>query len=407
MDPNTPLYRSLSNDALHTETLEAAKREKQATLALLEFLAEVDERRLYSMRGYASLWEYTHLALGYSEAQASERVAAMRLMRKVPEVKAKLQAEELTLTSAAKFASFVRRENCSMERTHEILEKISEKSVRETVRVLATEQSHTVHRPDTMRPSGPETSRVSFDADPEFLALYEEVKNLQGRPQWDMNDRLKEAMKVFLHERKKTFTAKKTRGSRVKAGAASEGETQTAENASPIYPAESAVTAIVETLPTDRTLEKDPAPDNATPLIRASEVKSAAQKKADNDAPSDTVNRETVHCDAVHRRADTTKEKPLSVKSRYIPVEAQRAVRRRSGGRCEYVDCKTQRRCTSRFGLQFDHIVPFAQGGPSTLENLRHLCANHNRLAAVQVFGRAKMEPYFENSRRPGGASGK
>jgi 5-methylcytosine-specific restriction endonuclease McrA len=58
------------------------------------------------------------------------------------------------------------------------------------------------------------------------------------------------------------------------------------------------------------------------------------------------------------------------------------------------MDEKTKRRCTSRFALEFDHILPFAKGGASTLENCRHLCAGHNRFAAVKEFGRAKMELY-------------
>jgi hypothetical protein len=101
---------SLSNEALHAETLSAARDEKRATLVLLEFLAEVDARHLYSERGYSSLFEYVHRELGYSESQASERVSAMRLMRKFPHVKVKIEQHALTLTSAARFASFVRNE---------------------------------------------------------------------------------------------------------------------------------------------------------------------------------------------------------------------------------------------------------------------------------------------------------
>src|SRR6185437_15510137 len=76
----------LSDQELHARTLVAASKEKAATLALLDYLAEVDIRRLYSAQAYSSLWEYVHKALGYSESQASERVAAMRLMRRLPEI---------------------------------------------------------------------------------------------------------------------------------------------------------------------------------------------------------------------------------------------------------------------------------------------------------------------------------
>src|SRR5688500_1434826 len=123
--------KSLTDEVLFDETLKAAAFEKQATLRLLEYLAEVEERLLHLARGNSSLWEFVHKALGYSESQASERVSAMRLMREVPEVKEMLKEEKLTLTSTSKLAMFVKREECSKERTLELLEKITEKPTRE------------------------------------------------------------------------------------------------------------------------------------------------------------------------------------------------------------------------------------------------------------------------------------
>ena len=78
-------------------------------------------------------------------------------------------------------------------------------------------------------------------------------------------------------------------------------------------------------------------------------------------------------------------------RSRYIAVDVERDVWQRDGGQCTFVDPLPKRRCMSRYGLQLDHVMPLACGGPSTLENLRLLCASHNRLAAEQVFGKKKM----------------
>src|SRR4051812_35745047 len=41
------------------------------------------------------------------------------------------------------------------------------------------------------------------------------------------------------------------------------------------------------------------------------------------------------------------------------------------------------------------HIRPHALGGPNTRENLRLLCPAHNQLAAIQVFGAAKMARFI------------
>ena len=72
--------------------------------------------------------------------------------------------------------------------------------------------------------------------------------------------------------------------------------------------------------------------------------------------------------------------------SRYIPAEVKRLVWARDQGRCSYVNPKTGQRCGSRYMLQMDHIEPYALGGRSTKENMRLLCAGHNRFRARQTF---------------------
>jgi hypothetical protein len=44
-------------------------------------------------------------------------------------------------------------------------------------------------------------------------------------------------------------------------------------------------------------------------------------------------------------------------------------------------------RCTARAFIQVHHEWPWARGGGETVENLRLLCASHNRLLAERDFG--------------------
>ena len=40
--------------------------------------------------------------------------------------------------------------------------------------------------------------------------------------------------------------------------------------------------------------------------------------------------------------------------------------------------------CLTRHGLEIDHLVPFGQGGPTTLDNLARLCNHHHRLKTYE-----------------------
>jgi 5-methylcytosine-specific restriction endonuclease McrA len=88
-----------------------------------------------------------------------------------------------------------------------------------------------------------------------------------------------------------------------------------------------------------------------------------------------------------------------STHPRTIPAEIRRAIYHRDGGQCTYAG-PTGHRCESR-AVQFDHIVPVARGGTSTVSNVRLLCGPHNQLVAEQTFGRAFMREKRSESDDP------
>lgn len=100
------------------------------------------------------------------------------------------------------------------------------------------------------------------------------------------------------------------------------------------------------------------------------------------------------------RQFRTPRARPAGKKaenSRYIPMKVRKTISERSGGACEYVDPLSGRRCGARFKLQFEHIKPFAWGGRSTVENLRHYCHGHNQLEALREFGRETMGRWIDH----------
>ena len=73
-----------------------------------------------------------------------------------------------------------------------------------------------------------------------------------------------------------------------------------------------------------------------------------------------------------------------------IPNRVKREVFERDGGVCCFVGESHlgSRRCGSTYQLEYDHVVPRALGGASTVDNLRLLCRNHNQRAAERVLGK-------------------
>lgn len=80
------------------------------------------------------------------------------------------------------------------------------------------------------------------------------------------------------------------------------------------------------------------------------------------------------------------KRRPLKQGSRHVPVEVARAVWERDQGQCAFVD-DVGRRCTSRRYITVEHRLPYAAGGPATVENLCLLCGAHNAYRAREAFG--------------------
>ncbi len=84
-------------------------------------------------------------------------------------------------------------------------------------------------------------------------------------------------------------------------------------------------------------------------------------------------------------------------RSRHIPQEIRDEVFARDGGRCAFVG-DDGKRCGSDWNLEIDHIIPFARGGKNTPDNLRLLCAKHNRLAAEREYGSEFMKKYYHRA---------
>ena len=86
--------------------------------------------------------------------------------------------------------------------------------------------------------------------------------------------------------------------------------------------------------------------------------------------------------------------------TRHIPAEVKRAVWLRDGGRCQW-PIASGGICGSTTRVEYDHIVPLARGGSSTVGGLRLLCRRHNFIHAEQTYGREHMARFVSQARPP------
>lgn len=77
--------------------------------------------------------------------------------------------------------------------------------------------------------------------------------------------------------------------------------------------------------------------------------------------------RKARHADVHHPRATSA-----CGTGRHVPAAVKRAVWERDSGQCAFVG--TAGRCTERGFLEYHHLVPYADGGPTTAANLELRC---------------------------------
>ena len=71
--------------------------------------------------------------------------------------------------------------------------------------------------------------------------------------------------------------------------------------------------------------------------------------------------------------------------ARHIPAPVRREVWARDDGQCAFVGAAG--RCTERGFLEYHHVVPFADGGATSADNLELRCRAHNAYEAERWFG--------------------
>ncbi len=155
--------KRLTDQVLIQNTDRCVREEREVLTRTLHHFREIERRRLYCDFQYGSLRQMLVQHYGYSDDEAYRRISAMQLITELPEVEEKINQGELSLSHLGIAQSFFRQEKkvqqaeVSKELKLEILEQISDKTIRETQKFMFSQSS----APETLRPE--KVSIVSQD----------------------------------------------------------------------------------------------------------------------------------------------------------------------------------------------------------------------------------------------------
>ncbi len=319
----------LSDDELLEEVRRLAGGERQATAQLIASLAELDARRLYLGQGCSSLFTYCTQVLRLSEHSAYGRIEAARAARRFPVILELLANGSVNLTTVGLLAPHLTTQNHLA-----LLDSACHKSKRDVEHIVAC-----------LRPQPPVPSTVRKLPSP----------------------RAAEGVGLGL--------------------VAVQNDAALSPAPCPAPPPPRP--AVVGPLAPDRYKVQFTVPrDTYEKLRRAQDLLRHTIPSGDPAAIFDRAltlllaDLERTKCAAVERPRTT---RASSRPSRHVPATVKREVWARDGGQCAFVGANS--RCTERGFLEFHHVVPYAAGGATTVENLELRCRSHNAHEAELYFG--------------------
>jgi hypothetical protein len=335
---------SLSDPDLLTATVRAAHVERDATACLVALLAEVDTRRLYLGEGYSSMFVFCTRRLQMSEHAAYARIEAARVARRTPGILDRLTDGRLSLTTIGLLAPHLNGDH-----DEELLEAATHLSKREVEHLIAAlhpqpEIPASVRALPLSAASAAVTSELAPPASAESLAPLMAPAN------------------------------------RTAAVAAGQPVRVTASHA---------VTTVAPLAPRQYLLRVTIGEETQRKLERARDLLRHEVPDGDLAAIIDRAltllvsKAERTKFAAASARPRTRNRTPVPTRSRRIPAAIRRAVWARDQGRCCFVGHAG--RCGETGFLEFHHVIAFAAGGPSTVENLELRCRPHNGYEAERA----------------------
>jgi hypothetical protein len=391
----------LSDAELSAQVKRLARREREATVALIAHLAEIDRRRLYLAAGCSSIFTYCTRVLHLSEHAAYRRIEAARLARRLPVVLERIAEGTVTLTTVGLLSVHLTPQNHL-----DLLDQARYKTRREVESLVAAlrprpEVPAQVRKlPTPGQAASPATPPAASPATPPAAgpatppAAVPDVA--AAPPGADLRTTTPDLTLATLEIAAQALTSapapeQATPGvrpgdhPRVATAAHPNGDGRPAARpavVAPLAPQRYRVQLTVDA-ETVRKLRE------AQALMRHQIPDGDLAKILDRALTALLRDLSRQKFAATDRPRPGPGPAPGAVPapgSRHIPAEVRRAVWARDGGQCGFVGTYGLR-CLERSFLEFHHVVPHALGGAPTVDNIQLRCRAHNSYEAGRHFG--------------------
>jgi hypothetical protein len=326
----------LSDEQLLHELETTAALERGAMAQLIALLAEMDTRQLYLAQGYSSLFTYCTRGLRLSEHAPYGRIEAARAARRFPVILDSVADGSLTLTSVCLLASCL-----TVDNHQQVLAAARYTSKREVE-----------HQVAALRPMPPVPSSIrklpqartsvqlsvaGFAAVADDVPPPPTVRHASPEPTGAPPVRCKPTVVVPLAPEHYKVQLTIGRDTHKKLRTIQDLMRHVVPDGDPAVIFDRALTLLLRDLERT-TLARVDRPGSSTPSV--------------------------------------------SPRSRHVPAAVRREVWARDDGQCAFSGVAG--RCAERGFLEFHHVIPFADGGSTTTDNLQLRCRAHNAFEAKQ-----------------------
>jgi 5-methylcytosine-specific restriction endonuclease McrA len=370
---------NLSRQELLETTAKLVAEERRVTAELITFLQEIERRKLHLELGYSSMYDFLTKGHGFSESAAARRLLTLRLTNDVPHVVQAIETGKLTLSTASQLGHFLKNEKKAGKvytpaQKTELALKLQGMSSRDCERELFKISPVSVIQKESTRAVSATDTEIKFIVGAEFMAKFEKLKALLAHKSSRLGG-LSYAQ-VFDHLMDRELK-------RVDPLASGRVQKNKPEQSAETVKAE---TVKAETVKAE-TEQKPTASAGQNNIIKDDALIRSAPNVLNNESRANSLESSS---------SQVNSDNPKRTYRPHIPLADRREIWKRAGGKCEYCDPKTGRRCNSDWALQIDHAKPLGQGGAHGLANFRLTCCKHNKFLAEKAYGPKFMSRYLK-----------